>query len=328
MKHILLIKTGAFGDMILFSLSVDIAAKAFHDFEISLLTTKTYAEIYRDCPLIKQIFTLPGPKNILKFIGLMMTIRKRNYDVTIDLQGNLKTNFFTFVIGSRQRIGLYKKKLGKFLLTQGIKKASGLDPINSQLKFWQQVTGAPIQGHLQVWISEKKRKDFKKYLENYGLAAKKYVVFHPAASTQWQTKLWLTEYWVNLGNSLINKGFSIVLVGDKYARSINNKVASQINRKIIDISGQTNFSDLALIIENAMALITTDSGPMHLAAATRTFTIAIFGPTNPENHCPPGIVYVRAKNTCPPCYKKTCSHRSCMKQINVDIILDLLSKKY
>ncbi|HOK79244.1 MAG TPA: glycosyltransferase family 9 protein [bacterium] len=326
MKHVLLIKTGAFGDMILFSVSIDIAAKIFHNSEISLLTTENYAEIYRDCPLIKQIFTLPNKKNIFKFTKIMMTIRTRNYDVTIDLQGNLKTNFFTFLIGSRQRIGLYKKQLGKLLLTQGIKKATGLDPINSQLKFWKQVTGSSISGYLQVWISNEKRKDFEKFLENYGLEAKKYIVFHPAASTQWQTKLWLTDHWVNLGNSLINKGFSIVLVGDKHARPINSKIASQIDGKIIDISGQTSFSDLALIIENAKTIITTDSGPMHLAAATRTFTVAIFGPTDPENHCPPGIVSVRAKNICPPCYQKRCSHHSCMRQIDADIILNLLSK--
>ncbi|HOJ30398.1 MAG TPA: glycosyltransferase family 9 protein [bacterium] len=324
MKQILLMKTGAFGDMALFSISINAVSMAFPDAQLYLLTSSSYAEMYKDCPMIKKVFTLPASRNPLPFINIVRTLRKKKFDVIFDLQGNLKTNFLAFLLGSKQRVGIYKKPIGKLFLTEGIKKLHNVNAIESQVQFWKKFTNKPVGKKLQIWISDEKRKNLKNYLDVHKLVINRYIVFHTSASHKWKTKLWPINHWINLGMSLAKKGFDIVLVGDKNAMRINTVIANKIGTNVIDLSGKTDFFTLAFVIENAALLITTDSGPMHVGAATGTRTVAIFGPTDPRYHCPSGITFIQANNVCPPCYKKQCEHHTCMKSISPQYILNVI----
>jgi len=71
--------------------------------------------------------------------------------------------------------------------------------------------------------------------------------------------------------------------------------------------------------------ITTDTGPMHLAAAAGCKVVALFGPTAPWRTGPygPGNVVVRAGIDCSPCYRRECDiGMRCMKEISVDDVLE------
>jgi len=326
MKKILLIKTGAFGDMILTSLSVSIAHRVFPDCEMYLLTASPYYGIYRDCPFIKDIFILPSKKKLLSFLKLTKKLRQKKFDIIFDLQGNLKTNFFSFLFGGKQRIGLYKKSAGRFFLTRAIKKKSNLNPIKLQKVFWKDVSGNEFQEKPQIWIDEKKSEEFNRFLVRNKLDARNYVVFHPSASPEWKTKLWITENWITLGKFFSERNLKVVLVGDKNSMQLNHHIASSIKENVINLSGKTDFSEVALLIKNSRMLITTDSGPMHIGAAMSIKTIALFGPTNPKIHCPPEVNSISAKIDCIFCYKKKCNDMSCMKSISPEIVITEVSK--
>jgi len=324
MNRILLIKTGAFGDMILLSVSVNILHQIFPGSEIYLLTSENYAEIYRYCPIIKKIFTLSRDNNIVKFLKLFMNLRKMKFDIVFDLQGNLKTNFFSFLAGGTKTVGLYRRPIGKIFLTASVKKFSGVNPVEFQIRFWRKVINYCGDGKLQIWIPEEKKEKFHFFLDINGLEEKKFIVFHPSASKEWKTKLWKTEYWVELGNFFTRKNFPVVIIGDKNSVKLNKKIARSIQGRVVDLSGKTDFFETALLLKNAKFFITTDSGPMHMATATGTETIAIFGPTDPGYHCPPEVKYVKPHISCFPCYKKNCSSHLCMKSITPDILTSML----
>src|SRR5207247_7195806 len=79
--------------------------------------------------------------------------------------------------------------------------------------------------------------------------------------------------------------------------AIKNKVQQQI----IDLSGKTDLLTLAALIGQARLLVTVDSAPMHLAAATSTPQVILFGPTNPFHWRPresPAAV-LHGKSTAP-----------------------------
>lgn len=324
MKRLLLLKTGAFGDIILTSVSIDIAAKFFHDYEIYFLTNNQYGDIYQECPLIKKILTFPIKMNLASFLRFVKEIRQEKFDVIVDLQGNLKTNFLTFLFGGEKRIGLYKRVEGKFFLTHSIKKKSNLNPILAQQILWKKITKKEITGKLQVWISDKRNENFNSFLQQYRLEQNKYVVFHPSASPEWRTKLWIKENWITLGKFFLEKKLKVVLVGDKNSTKISSEIAKTIGSEAIDLCGKTDFFTLALFIKNSKIFFTTDSGPLHIGAATKAETIAIFGPTNPELHCPPGVKYLKADVNCSPCYRKRCKQMSCMKAITPEKIKQLI----
>ena len=64
------------------------------------------------------------------------------------------------------------------------------------------------------------------------------------------------------------------------------KIKSETHAPYVDLSGKTNLLALAALIEKARLLVTVDSAPMHLATATRTPQVVLFGPTNPFHWTP------------------------------------------
>jgi ADP-heptose:LPS heptosyltransferase len=89
------------------------------------------------------------------------------------------------------------------------------------------------------------------------------------------------------------------------------------NSKPINLIGKTSLAELAALMKRFKCLITSDSAPMHIAAAMNTPFVALFGPTDPLRHLPPAGKYVVITKDlrCAPCYKPVCSDTRCMREI-------------
>jgi ADP-heptose:LPS heptosyltransferase len=97
-----------------------------------------------------------------------------------------------------------------------------------------------------------------------------------------------------------------------------------MNYRAANFSGKTTLMELAALYEKAAFVISTDTGPMHLAAAVGTPVIALFGPTAPWRTGPygPGHQIVRAQLECSPCFKRRCETMDCMSHISVKQVMD------
>jgi heptosyltransferase-1 len=85
----------------------------------------------------------------------------------------------------------------------------------------------------------------------------------------------------------------------------------------VDLVGRTSLPELALIMKQAQLAVTTDTGPMHLAAAVGTRTVALFGPTAPWRTGPfgEGHEIVRLGLECSPCFKRQCPQPRCLTDL-------------
>jgi len=83
-------------------------------------------------------------------------------------------------------------------------------------------------------------------------------------------------------------------------------------------------------LRQAAVVVTTDSGPMHLAAAVGTPVVALFGPTDPLRD---GSLWRRAQVIrkalpCSPCFLKTCESQQCMRDITVEEVFEAVKKNW
>ena len=103
-------------------------------------------------------------------------------------------------------------------------------------------------------------------------------------------------------------------------RRIIEGISNRMKKKPINLAGQTSLKELAYLYAHCHALVTTDTGPMHIAAAMGCHVIALFGPTAPWRTGPYGQGHevLRMDVACSPCFKKRCDHMTCMKDITVE----------
>ncbi|PHR59438.1 MAG: hypothetical protein COA44_00405 [Arcobacter sp.] len=125
---------------------------------------------------------------------------------------------------------------------------------------------------------------------------------------------------------------NIILIGGK-GEEAYFKELQPYPKNVIDLSGKNNLTELISIIQNAKALITTDTGPAHIASATATTVYCLIGPTNPTStgpyKTPFNEVHIISKNLdCSPCYYlphiKECKDNICMKEITVENVLSTI----
>jgi heptosyltransferase-2 len=165
-----------------------------------------------------------------------------------------------------------------------------------------------------------------------------FVVFAPGAAYG-RAKQWLPERYAELADLIINdKGWSVLMVGAKVDRSACDDIArrlpqrgTRINR-LIDFCGKSNLATLAGILGEAHAVVSNDSGAMHLAGAVGTKVIAVFGPTREQQTSPlaagpdaPAPVVITHEVFCRPCMLRECpiDHR-CMRRIAARRVFDAI----
>ncbi|MBI5144587.1 MAG: glycosyltransferase family 9 protein, partial [Candidatus Omnitrophica bacterium] len=91
---------------------------------------------------------------------------------------------------------------------------------------------------------------------------------------------------------------------------------------------KTTINQLSCLIKKCRVYISSDSAPLHIAAAMGTPFVALFGPTDPRRHLPPAKDYVVIKKEldCSPCYKSKCKTKKCMEMIKPQEVVEAVEK--
>lgn len=127
------------------------------------------------------------------------------------------------------------------------------------------------------------------------LERQQYITIHVSCGKFRETKSWFIERWTNIVNYLVDKGYTVVQVGDKGETLICNA---------LNLLGLTNIQETAHIIKGASYHIDTEGGIVHLAKAVKTPSIVIFGSTPVEAFGYTNNINLRS-DKCSPCWYKT-----------------------
>ena len=161
-------------------------------------------------------------------------------------------------------------------------------------------------------------------LEKHGVKERERIVL-VSPKARWQTKLWSEDKFAALCDRLIEElGYEVIMVGGKGDKDYIGRIFSIMKSRAIDVSGRTKLRQLAYLMTIAPLVICLDSGPMHIASAVGTKTIALFGPTSIDRTGPYGKnhVVIRRDLQCSPCFNKTCDDIKCMNDIGVEAVLE------
>ncbi len=142
---------------------------------------------------------------------------------------------------------------------------------------------------------------------------------------------WPLESYVLLARRLLERGSSVVLTGassDQWASSAFDHLG------VVNFIGETRVTDLLALYDQCEAVVTHDSGPLHVAVLAGTPLVALFGPTNPSEVVPPSrkirALWTGNHLACSPCYDgknyAPCEDNVCMRSISVEAVLKVLDE--
>jgi ADP-heptose:LPS heptosyltransferase len=180
------------------------------------------------------------------------------------------------------------------------------------------------RGVLQFFPGQEEEKKIERFLSSHKIEPFTLLIgLHPGAQNLF--KQWNPMRFVELGLKLKEKwDCKIIISGNQEEALLVAEIASKIPDSI-PVAGELSLSAFAALQKKMALFITNDTGPMHLAFAMNTPTIALFGPTD-HRLCGPHkadkAVVIQKKKTCTPCLMKKCEEPFCLLQIGVNEVYE------
>ncbi|PKN17940.1 MAG: lipopolysaccharide heptosyltransferase I [Deltaproteobacteria bacterium HGW-Deltaproteobacteria-6] len=334
--NILIVKLSAIGDVIHTLPSLTALRRLFPDAHITWAVEEAASDLVIHHPCldevlisrrkswIKDIKAGKFPSTWREIRSFVKQLRQRQYDIVIDFHGLLKSSVIVFLSRGKRKLGYDSwQELSGLFLNEKIPEDMNKHAVDRYLDFARYLGAKTDQVEFTLPLTDKTKSDAERLLNACRLKAKQYIAVNPIAF--WETKLWNNEKFARLADLIQEKlKLDVVFTGSNQADAAD--ILSRMTKGGINLGGQTSLLTLAEIYKNACAVITTDSGPMHLAAAVGTPVIALFGPTDPARTGPYGAGHsvVRSGLSCSPCLLKKCSTTQCMKDITEEQVLNAL----
>jgi lipopolysaccharide heptosyltransferase I len=262
------------------------------------------------------------------FADFVKRLRATEYDLLIDFQGLLKSGIFVGLARAGRKVGFgrgMEHAEGSYIFLNEPIPPVDMDQ-HALIRELLLLKAIGIESEAVVFdlpVGEAQREKIGQMLEAEGIdPASPLVAINPM--TTWETKHWRNERFARVADQLLNRGLAVVFSGGPQDVRDIEDIRAAMSGKAANLAGRTTLKDLAALYERADALITTDTGPMHLAAAAGTPVVALFGPTAPWRTGPFGSGHriLRAELACSPCLKKHCDRgHECMEQITVDQVV-------
>lgn len=316
--NILVIKLRAIGDVLLSTVVLKNLRTAFPAAQIDFLTQPPSRGVVEGNPFVNSVMTFdPGRQHGLR---LVREIRRRRYDLVIDLFGNPRSAVVAYTSGARYRVG-YRFRWRQHCYNIVVEPRGGeVHNTEFNLDALRAIDVPVVDTTIRFPLNGVDRSFADSLFLQHHLEDKFVVALNPGGG--WYTKRWRPQQYAMLGDQIAreDQGEIIVLWGPE-ERSDAERIHSLMIRKPILIP-ETNLKQLAAIVEKCDLMITNDSGPMHIAAAVETPVVAIFGPTNPELQGPvgtPNEIVQHQHLLCLGCNLTTCPIKNpCMEELTVD----------
>lgn len=268
-------------------------------------------------------------------LSTLVKLWKNKPDIYIDLE--IYSNYSSMVATlslSKNRMGFYKndKMYRKGMYTHMMFFNMKAPISQTYLQFARLLGCKNIITELAIRTDKNSSNTIKGINQKLNIVLQKYIVLNPNASDLRVERRWSSENFVALIEK-INEEFPnyiIILIGAENEKKYVNGIISNLNIKknVIDSSGKLNMQELIVLIANASLIITNDTGPMHIAFALKTKTLALFGPCTPQQYGGLENTISIYKNVyCSPCVhefmKPPCNgDNQCMKKIKLQEVLD------
>lgn len=333
MQNILLIRLSSLGDVVLTTPAIRAVRAHFPHAHIAMLVAKPSADVLRENPHLNELIPfdrLAADKDTGEMWRVLRTLRKRKFSLTIDFQGKIRTEVLAYLSGAPERVGRGR------LCTVRVPDAAAVTHATERNLALLHAIGIPAEDRtLEMFLAESEREEAGQRFEAAGIPNRQNlhvpkVGMFPGAG--WKLREWMPERFAAIGDKLVRHFNAHVLIfGGPREVELVNTVANLMHAPATRFAGNLQIRQLAACLEKCSLFLTNDTGPMHIASAVGTPTVALFGPGNHYRFQPLGVLHqtIRHDVPCSPCKQFTdkCKDNVCMKQIRVNEVWEAVRER-
>lgn len=330
-KKILIILHGSIGDVTRALPLAGALRKAFPSAFIAWSIEPASLPLLQGNDAIDEILLFDRPHWRQTIGAFLADVRRRKFDLVLDLQRHLKSGLISRWTGASQRLGFHRrdsKELNWIFNNLRIEPyGDRISKLEHYGKFadYLGIERAPLEWDFHLTAAE--LNCVEKHL--FGVSASFAVLF---IGTRWQSKQWFTGQMAECAQALRHEyDLDIVLLGGKEDREIARQAVAESQVKLTNLAGLTSLREAIGVIERATLAVGPDTGLMHIAAAVRTPVISLWGATSPERTGPYGFedLIIQGRASCVPCNRRHCSiGRICLKSITAAQIAEKVARAF
>lgn len=321
-RRILVIAREHIGDLVNSTAAIAEIVRAFPDSEITLEAGEKAIGILDNFPGIHHRWPRPTDQGALGKVQNIVRMREARFDAAFILDDSSRFVFESWLAGIPKRYGVWRKRSSRWFTAYAPFRMDQHDTLDAFRGVLEAAEVPLCDYRPRVYPSEADRANA---LSQIPFAPKTWIGISVGASRPY--KMWPAENWIAVGKALQKQGHNLVIFGGPDDIATADSVALEIGVDIPNLAGKLSLLEFAAAIGTARLLITPDSGPMHVAAAMETPTVALFGPTDPNRYGPWGVGHQILQATCPcgripgsPC------DGACMRAIQPEIVLEAMNR--
>jgi heptosyltransferase II len=342
-RRILLARTDRLGDVILTTPAIEAVRRRYPDAFLACLVGPAGRAIVEGNPFVDEVIVLDKKgehAGLRGMVRLVRQLRRRSFDAALVFHPEFRVHAALFFSGIARRIG-YARKGGWFLSerVKHTKQLGEMHEVQYVLSLARRLDTGPQCPEPFVPVSDEAQEWAGNALAAAGIGEQDLLIgIHPGASCR--SKVWPAERFAEVAQALSREyGCRTVIVAGRESREDAARVEDLLGASALNLAGRTDIGQLAAVCRRCRVFITTDSGPMHVAAGVGVPVVAVFGRNlrgiSPRRWGPWGDYHVvlHKPGGCGYCLAHDCRRDfACLRDVSSREVLaavrDILEKRY
>ena len=276
------------GDIIHALLVLATLRKHYPKAEIAWIVKNKFSDLLKDNPDLTNIISFDSNS----FLQLINILRKRTFDVALDLQGLFRSGILAYLSKASHRIGFSKinsRELSHIFYNHKVTPPQkAVHVVDKNLSLLEPLGISEYIYDFKVPISIQDLNFAKDFFTSRKLVPKedKIIMLNPGAG--WPTKRWPFENFPRLADKLTEHiNAKVIMSWGPQEKDLIENIKNNMNNRIT-IMPQSTIKQLAAIIKSCDLFVGSDTGPTHLAAALEVPVVGLYGPSDPKRNGPYG----------------------------------------
>ena len=304
-RNILLIKPSSLGDIVMALPALSALRRSFPQARITWLVRPEFAPLIEGHPHLDEIILFDRKRlgkawcNRAAFgsmISLIRDLRRRRFDIVLDLQGLFRSASLSWLSGCERRFGPHWRELTHWFYTTAIPpQLEWIHVVDYYVKIVEAMGASDLRVEFVLPDKPQAAQATRDLLSGCGIGSSSYAVIIPGSAQA--SKCWPAERFAALADRITAEyGLAVVATGGKSESAAIEEIRRRAKCPIANLAGQTSLPELVEVLRVAKLVVSNDTGPGHIAAALGKPLVMMFSWSNPLRVGPyrrPGCVVAR-----------------------------------